>query len=62
MGSSTEIEPAHPWKSTRPNVILAGLAFDSAGNLWTQQYVALAQALAKLETAVTRIQVASRAR
>ncbi|HYJ84043.1 MAG TPA: hypothetical protein VEW26_14515, partial [Allosphingosinicella sp.] len=24
---------------SRPNLILAGLAFDRAGNLWTQQYV-----------------------
>ena len=28
-----------PVPMTQPNVILAGLAFDGAGNLWTQQYV-----------------------
>ncbi len=28
-----------PVPLTQPNVILAGLAFDSTGNLWTQQYV-----------------------
>jgi len=29
----------YPIPKTRPDVILAGLAFDKEGNLWTQQYV-----------------------